>query len=117
MNGIESIAAERQRQIEKEGWTSNHDDTHTAGELATAAACYASPALLFIKEERATATIYRDPWPWDDEWDKRPHVGNSLIANRGANDDARRKMLVKAGALIAAEIDRLDRAAKNGDSQ
>lgn len=34
--GIEAIAAERQRQIEKEGWTPEHDDTHGAGEMAEA---------------------------------------------------------------------------------
>ena len=31
MNGIELITKERTRQIEKEGWTSEHDDTHNDG--------------------------------------------------------------------------------------
>ncbi|WP_373400076.1 hypothetical protein V8V91_10940 [Algoriphagus halophilus] len=39
--GIELIAEERQRQIEKEGWTSEHDAKHKNGELAHAAATYA----------------------------------------------------------------------------
>ena len=46
-SGIEAIAAERQRQIEAEGWTPGHDDTHDRGELARAAACYALHAGLY----------------------------------------------------------------------
>lgn len=42
--GVDLIAAERKRQIEKEGWTLQHDrDEHTGGELALAACCYAAP--------------------------------------------------------------------------
>lgn len=44
MNGAELIAAERRRQIEQEGWTPEHDDQHSGGELATAGAVYATPA-------------------------------------------------------------------------
>ena len=39
--GVELIAQERERQIEKEGWTAEHDADHTEGQLAKAAACYA----------------------------------------------------------------------------
>ena len=35
------VAAERRRQIEAEGWTPEHDDEHSAGQLAGAAGCYA----------------------------------------------------------------------------
>ena len=41
--GIRLIAAERQRQVDVEGWTPAHDDEHDEGELAIAAACYAAP--------------------------------------------------------------------------
>lgn len=44
MTVLEEIAAERQRQIEVEGWTPNHDDEHDRGEMANAAACYALSA-------------------------------------------------------------------------
>ena len=37
MSGIERIAKERQRQIEQEGWTPEHDDHHAEGEMAAAA--------------------------------------------------------------------------------
>ena len=81
--GIELITEERQRQIEKEGWTEEHDDEHVDGDLAQAAAAYATNLITL--------------WPWEYEsW--RPSV------------DDRRKNLIKAGALIAAEIDRVNRA-------
>jgi len=89
--GVEAIAQERRRQIETEGWTPSHDDAHFQGELAAAARCYAmepgdDPDEQDLPEE----------WPWDPEWWKpTPHD--------------RRRELAKAGALIAAEIDRLDR--------
>lgn len=82
--GVELIAAERRRQVEAEGWTPEHDTKHWDGELALAAACYALPE----------AWRSDDIWPWHPGWWKpRP--------------DDRVRELVKAGALIAAEIDRL----------
>lgn len=96
--GIELIAEERQRQIDVEGWTPEHDDTevgHQKGELATAAACYT-----LISSEDAKGLVEIDDifinrlWPWQPVWWKP----TSDIRN-----------LVKAGALIAAEIDRLQR--------
>lgn len=102
MNGIESIAAERRRQTEAEGWTPEHDDAHTDETLALVAALYATPFRLFSQESSKDFFLFEDPWPseWDDRWDKRDQLD-------------RRSKLVIAGALIAAEIDRLDRAAMN----
>jgi hypothetical protein len=39
MTGIELIAAERKRQVEKEGYTAKHDSQWVKGELAGAAVC------------------------------------------------------------------------------
>lgn len=107
MSGIEAIAAERKRQIEVEGWTPDHDDEHTDESLALVAALYAAPFQLFSMEmDGDTWFQFEDPWPtsWDEGYDKRDHFD-------------RRMRLVVAGALIAAEIDRLDRAAlKGGDA-
>jgi hypothetical protein len=83
---ITEIAAERSRQVEVEGWTLEHDDAHDSGELADAAACYALG--------RKMPSI----WPWAEEWWK---------------PSDRRRNLIKAGALIVAEIERLDRAEKS----
>ena len=44
---IEDITAERKRQIEVEGWSSEHDDVHTGGEMALAAAAYAAHSANF----------------------------------------------------------------------
>lgn len=101
-DAVSLIAAERARQISVEGWSLDHDDRHTRGQLADAAACYAATTRAFAAEERAgrayeTYTAYSDLWPWACEWWKPT--------------PDRVRQLVKAGALIAAEIERLQRAA------
>lgn len=97
---LEEIAAERKRQVDVEGWTPEHDDGHYDNDLATAAACYATPHRAFRSEQRAGRayepfTAYVDLWPWQDKWWK---------------PKTRREDLIRAGALIVAEIERLDRA-------
>jgi len=88
--GIELIAEERQRQIEEEGWTAEHDAEHKEGEMAVAAACYAYPN---YDEDWAVQSQLQ--WPWEKHWWKP--------------SGDRKRDLAKAGALIAAEIDRLQR--------
>lgn len=85
-----AVLAERNRQVTAEGWTPGHDDEYEHGELADAAGCYALSSELFD-----CAGEPPRPWPWPDEWWKPTN---------------RRRDLVKAGALILAEIERLDRA-------
>ncbi|AOZ48794.1 hypothetical protein [Chromobacterium vaccinii] len=87
---IEEIAAERRRQIEVEGWTPEHDDQHTGGQLADAASCYAR-----LGAGWSIGASHRW-WPFDS-----PRL----------NPGTRRQNLVKAGALIVAELERIDRAA------
>lgn len=93
--GIELIAEERQRQINEEGWTPEHDAQHTEGELANAAAYYAmtEDLIKFIDNEWGN-DMHLHIWPFDLEWLKR-------------TPEDRIRELQKAGALIAAEIDRL----------
>ncbi|WP_173768955.1 hypothetical protein [Pseudazoarcus pumilus] len=86
------VLAERQRQIEAEGWTPEHDDEHSSGEMAAAAGCYAFHAALGGWPDLSPYL-----WPWDKAWWK---------------PTTPRRTLVKAGALILAEIERLDRAAE-----
>lgn len=99
---LEDIAAERQRQIEVEGWTPEHDDQHADGEMAMAASCYADHAANFSDDQRqrwpgATRSMpHRWPMSWATSWWKPKTC---------------RADLVRAGALIIAEIERLDRAA------
>lgn len=101
MNGIERITAERNRQIVEEGYTADHDADHTDNELAWAAACYAAPQHIYILEADGEAPdvisyFFEEAWPpdWGMDFDKRK-----------VHD--RIKQLTIAGALCAAEIDRL----------
>ena len=112
-SGIELITEERKRQIEKEGFDAEHDSQHDAGELAFAAICYASPEPVFILKDYSAmgqGFSFADPWPesWYDEWDKRLRTpGGKLCPNINLHVKKRIRNLVKAGALISAEIDRL----------
>lgn len=102
--GVELIAAERQRQIEKEGWDVSHDDAHTDGSLADAAACYAMSKK--NRESYQSLSYHTDPPTWYPRlWPKSWH-----ITWWKPTPEDRVRELVKAGALIAAEIDRLTRA-------
>jgi hypothetical protein len=101
--GIERIAAERVRQITDHHWSAEHDDEHDDGSLAMAAVCYAAPERVYIRRTFARGETFTDPWPWEG-WDKRPYDGNVLRAPTAVE---RIRLLEKAGALIAAEIDRL----------
>lgn len=115
-SGTELIAKERSRQYSEKGWNTEHDDEHSQGELAMAACCYAAPELLLVADKRADAVIYSDPWPWANKYDKRFSYGTNKIdlANyrpdpKSYTQPERIDLLIKAGALIAAEIDRLQR--------
>ncbi len=94
--GAALIAAERERQITKEGWTAEHDDQHEDSELAWAACYYAMPCPK-AHDGTVIPPFVMFPENWDESWAKR----------NGFKDRVRD--LVKAGALIAAEIDRLQR--------
>jgi hypothetical protein len=123
--GIQLIAEERKRHIEVEGWTAEHDSEHRHFEMSAAAACYIAKNISKLLEgihhtnqsplaefkiyffgesdffvnsnnrgdRRLAKAGWRNGWPWDMKWWK-------------PSDDPI-KNLVKAGALIAAEIDRL----------
>lgn len=85
LSGIEQIAAERQRQINELGFAPEKDMAYRKGELLDAALAYA---------EAAASLSDRCPsvWPWrENTWKPKNPLEN----------------LVRAGALIAAEIDRL----------
>ena len=108
LTGVQLIAAERLRQITQEGWSAEHDSSLTGQQLAYAAMCYADPNKREVPvpegvEEKKWPVIVRNGvtyavlppsfWPAILEWKPTP--------------DDRVRELTKAGALIAAEIDRL----------
>lgn len=98
LKGINDVSEERLRQITEEGFNSERDDTYHPGTLGSAGASYALAAVaqLLLGDSKEDVSKVPDFWPWSDEtW--RP-------------DDPRRN-LVKAAALLIAEIDRMDRQA------
>lgn len=81
---LADVIAERQRQQSVKGFSTEQDDTYVGCQLAAAAICYIEPM---------EAMSY---WPAD--W----HDDNFKPTNE-------RRNLVKAAALILAEIERIDR--------
>ena len=89
---IIDVANERVRQVSDEGWTPAHDDRHDDGTLSQAAAVYALHACGY----RGTTYGELEVWQrWGGDWFKPKSV---------------RRDLVRAAALIIADIERLDRA-------
>lgn len=86
LSGAERITRERARHTDGEGFTPEHDAQFTNGELLEAAECYLT-ATWFLPSEPPFG------WPFGSA-DWKP--SQDRIRN-----------LEKAGALIAAEIDRL----------
>lgn len=89
------VIAERARQVEGEGWSPEHDDAHGDGSIAAAASCYARDAALRARGLPGLREGVPLDWPWARSWWK-------------PRDE--RANLVRAGALILAEIERIDRA-------
>ena len=101
--GVRAIADERQRQVDAEGYSAENDADYKAGKLANAALAYVQVAAMDLAAGGRSHIAKGSPpacWPWHRLWWK-PR-------------DARRD-LVRAGALIAAQIDVLDsQAVGNG---
>jgi len=96
VRGAELIRCERQRQLVEEGYDLERDAQYVNQQLVHAAICYAFPEI--------------PDWPWDAATDKRPkdEHGHTIRSWEQRRED-RVRCLVKAGALIAAEIDRVNR--------
>jgi hypothetical protein len=101
---LAEVAAERARQIEVEGYDAAHDDEHTDGSIAAAAAAYALAASYrdtvralngtFSQYSNGTYSIFANIWKWDWEWFKPKD---------------RRQDLIRSAALAVAEVERIDR--------
>jgi hypothetical protein len=99
-SGTTLITEERKRQIQQEGWFADHDDRHKRHQLTMAAISYACAVAHPDEwaEENGKLPGPTSDWPWGKKWWKP------------SADPVRN--LVKAGALIAAEIDRIQRIPK-----
>ncbi len=110
-DGVGMIARERVRQVKEEKFGADHDATHTRGELVLAAAAY------LMASVRGNASVAAAMWPFElvsfspqaldvhavDTLGQRGVVAKSVY-------EGVLKNLVRAGALVAAEIDRIVRA-------
>lgn len=97
--GVAMIARERERQITEEGYDSRHDDRHNKDDsLARAAAHYAAPGEAFLRKPGGVHNML-NMWPatWNERFNKK-------------SSHSRNTQLIIAGALIAAELDRLSRS-------
>ncbi len=103
-SGAELIAEERKRQIEEEGWSANHDDLQDRFQLSNAAIAYLNPS---------NSDHVKKFWPWNWNWWK-PALPS---VEKPSYEAAHIRNLVKAGALIAAEIDRLQRIEEKAGEQ
>lgn len=94
----QDVLAERNRQVNAEGYDTSHDDMATNGQMAVAAGYYALICGWPHERDISLITGGRQPqyWPWAAEYWK---------------PTTSRRNLIKAGALIIAEVERLDRAA------
>jgi hypothetical protein len=94
MSGHQRIRAERARQVEQEGFSSQHDDGHTVADLVSAAACYGS--CMDVSEAAPRR------WPWGaDDWKPKDRLRN----------------LERAGALYLAAAERAERHEESGARQ
>jgi hypothetical protein len=105
MRGHDSIKSERKAQMGVHKYYAENDNAWVDGELTKAANCYLRAAEIQRVEQELTVEEVKQKvesfWPWD----LKPLKLSKF----------RSKNLIKAGAMIAAELDRLFRArAKNG---
>jgi len=96
MSALDDVAAECQRHVEEEGWTSDHDDLHDQWQMPRAAAAYA------LSSFDGNSLWAQSLWPWDWIWWK---------------PKSPRRDLIRAASLLIKEIERLDRLAEKAKTQ
>ena len=99
---LRDVIAERQRQIHKECFDFARDDAHVTGGMAVAAACYADASTWPPGKREDRKDKPPSWWPWSSKWWKITTP---------------RRDLVKAAALLLAEIERLDRRERDNEDQ
>ncbi|WP_218567627.1 hypothetical protein [Pseudomonas sp. AOB-7] len=95
------VLAERQRQITAEGWTPEHDDEHCCDEIAALACYYAMPPAARLWSAESTG--------YGDTLEEAILPEGWTVKHWDGSENGRRRELIKAGALILAEIERIDR--------
>lgn len=102
-NFLELVKVEREKQINKHGYTHEHDDEHTDGSIADAAACYAATNQMlygddFTEMHNGIPSI-KYLFPWDSKYLKR-------------EEKTRKEQIITACAMLMAEYERLERLDK-----
>jgi len=90
---LELVKAERLKQINKHGYTPEHDDEHTDGSIADAAACYAATTDPY---EKGHFGKFRALWRWDFNYYKK-------------EEKTRKDQIITACSMLMAEWERLER--------
>jgi hypothetical protein len=110
MSVLARIAAERQRQVSLEGYSQEHDDQHDHGELAMAAIAYASPIAIDGDEENWTLAVIDQEGVTEPVYPFGNYPHKLQAINRGQlSKEYRIQQLIIAGALLVAEVERLER--------
>jgi len=94
---LELVRAERLKQINKHGYTPEHDDEHTDGSIADAAACYAANTKAELM--KVCSGDFRYLFPWEPQYFKK-------------EEKSRQDQIITACAMLMAEWERLDRIDK-----
>lgn len=92
---MSDVIAERDRQVNVEGWSAEHDDHHVRGKLVAAAVCYVLSQCGRLTMGMLVDVVNRI-WPFEVKWLAKGHD--------------KRRSLVIAASLLVAEIERVDRA-------
>lgn len=100
------VKVERQNQMNKHGYTPDHDDLHIDGSIADAAACYAANQENLWKDDY-TNLHNGIPgldllWPWESEYFKK-------------EEKSRKEQIITACAMLMAEYERLERLEAKND--
>jgi len=110
-NPLGKASIERLRQEYVEGFSPTHDDAHTDGSIADAAACYLSPSRLLIEQHGQPGHVAgRQAWPWGTNMDKRAARPFRPATSKGVKQ--RLREIEKGMALASAEYSRLQRFLK-----
>ena len=107
-DAVIALVNERERQVVVEGWTRHNDDNCLGGGLAEAASCYASAAASYARDDLPGALESRKWWPWSPKWWKPFASATTLMPSLIRRHQ--KACLIKAGALIIAELERLARS-------
>lgn len=94
---VQLVCDERDRQKDVEGWSEAHDDEHEDMELSRAAGCY-----LLFSESYDVEGVPPPHWPWEPQWWKPKDYTRNLV---------------RSGALVLAEIERILRREKRDAAQ